>query len=512
MSISPVNEQIHNACRRLFLLVLLFLQISLTYANEPNLIAAVKNGDYEKIVSIIKQEADLNVRDTEGAAAMHWAVRRDNLQVVEQLIQAGADVNSANPYGVTPLWLACTNRNSAIIELLLTARADPKAVLGTGESVLMNCVRTGTTKAVETLIKYDADVNSRESAKGQTALMWSAAGNYPDITKILIDNGAEIAATSNSGFTALLFAARSGDMESARILVKVGADPNEATVEHGNALLIASASGHDELALFLIAVGADINAEDINGLTPLHHAVRGGLALLNGVIYDAAYRTRPSNSLPLATALLDSGANPNKQIKKSVLLGPDGAPFIMEGSTPFLLAAASADIPMMDLLLKFGADPGLVSVEKITPLIAAAQAACTGTCAYQGGGNVARKQDVEKALMAVKNLVEAGADVNQSDIRGRTAMHVAAFTGADPVVQYLADHGAEVNVKNIYNETPWSMASGMSPLLENTGLYGKHDSTAALLLKLGARPIPYEEIINPYAPVSGAGTPNKTSP
>lgn len=499
MVCKPAFKRNFSVAGGFLLPAVLSLQIAAVYCSPPDLIEAIKQGDNENVGSIISQ-ADVNNADMEGATALHWAVRTDNLKAVEQLIQAGADVNRANPYGVTPVWLACTNRNTPIIEKLLAAGADPDAVLETGDSVLMNCVRTGTTKAVEALIRNGAEVNKSEPTKGQTALMWSVAGKYPDITRLLIGNGADITAATGSGFTALLFAARSGDIESARLLVEAGADPNETSPEYGNALLIASASGHDELALFLMGAGANIDAEDVNGLTPLHHAVRGGLALLNGVIYDASYRTRPLNSLALATALLEAGADPNKQIKQNKMLGPDGAPFVMEGSTPFMLAAASADIPMMRLLFTYGADPLLTNSEGITPLMAAAQAACTGTCAYQGGGNVARKQDVEIALMAVRYLVEMGADINRADNRHRTAMHVAAFTGADAVVQYLADQGAEVDVKNIYNETPWSMASGLSPLLENTGLYGKHESTAALLLKLGARPVLHEELIDPYAP------------
>jgi len=103
------------------------------------------------------------------------------------------------------------------------------------------------------------------------------------------------------------------------------------------------------------------------------------------------------------------------------------------------------------------------------------------------GGNVANKDDVELALQAVKAVVEMGADVNAVNDSGQTAMHNAAFTGASPVVQFLADHGGQVNVKNKKGETPWSMASGIAP--GPAGSYGNHYSTAALLVKLGANPV-----------------------
>lgn len=499
----PICLNIHRSA---YLFVLVMLQVAAAYSAETGLIEAVKSNDNEMALLLISQSDDVNIADIDGATALHWAAHRDNLLVLDHLLEAGADPNSANPYGVTPLWLACTNRNAAIIDRLLVAGADPDAVLAGKESVLMNCVRTGTANAVESLLRQGANVNWHESDKGQTALMWSAARGYPEITRILIDHGADIKARSKSGFTPLLFAASSGDIESVRMLIQAGAEINESTPEHGNALLVAAASGHDALSLFLIESGADINVEDPYGVTPLHHAIRGGLSLMDGVIYDAAYRTRPQSSLTLATTLLDAGVDPDKQIKKNRMLGPDGTPFLMEGASPFILAAASADIPMMKLLIQYGADIHKPTNEDITPLIAATQAACTGTCAFQEGGNVASKSDIETALMAVKFLVESGANVNLTDKKGRTAMHIAAFTGADLVVQYLADQGARVDIKNIYNETPWTMASGMSPSLENTGLYGRHESTAALLLKLGAKPVPFEDLIDPYAPVSAGST------
>ncbi len=75
---------------------------------------------------------------------------------------------------------------------------------------------------------------------------------------------------------------------------------------------------------------------------------------------------------------------------------------------------------------------------------------------------------------------------------------MAAFTGADAVVQYLAEQGADVNATDINGETPWSMASGISPGLRYRGLYGSHESTAALLIKLGAKAVTLEEM-NPHA-------------
>jgi len=324
-----------------------------------------------------------------------------------------------------------------------------------------------------------------ERKRNQTALMWAAAEGHGDATGLLIEAGADTAATSSGGFTPLLYAARSGDVESAIALLDAGADPNESTPAHGNSLLIAAAGGHEQLALLLLRQGADPNAVDENGITALHHSVANGLAALNGVRYDPVYRLVPRNMHQLASALLESGADVDAQITKSHRLGPDGSPFDMEGATAFLLAAISADVELMQLFEAHDADQNIIAKGGTTSLMAAARAACTGACAFKGG-NEANDEDIARAFKAVKAVIKMGIDVNAKNEDGQTAMHMAAFTGADPVVRYLAENGAEINVADNYGETPWSMASGISPVLRYRGLYGYHQTTAALLEQLGA--------------------------
>lgn len=429
-----------------------------------------------------------------GATELHWAAHRDDLALADRLIRGGASVSAANEYGVTPLLLACTNRSTAMVEKLLAAGATPNAAQTNGVTPLMECARTGAAAAAAALLSRGASADAAHATSGQTALMWAAAGMHADVVKLLIDRGAAVRARSKGGFTPLLFAARSGDEDATRMLLDAGADVNDATPEHGSALTVASAGGHERLAMFLLDRGANPNVSDRNGITPLHNAVQRGLTSLVGMRFDESYRVQPPNMPDLVAALLARGANPNARITANDTRGPDGTPFAMRGATPYLLAAVAGDAPLMRLLGRSGADPRLGADGGATPLMAAARSACTGSCEFQGANLEVDPAAAAAALEAVQVALELGADLDAANEDGQTAMHMAAFTGADAVVQLLADRGAAVDVQDARGETPWSMAAGLSTVLRYRGQYGTHESTAALLLKIGATPITQEEL------------------
>lgn len=442
----------------------------------------------------------------DGATPLHWAAHSDDLATADRLIRDGADVNAANEYGVTPLSLACTNGSAAMVEKLLNAGAKPS------ETALMTCSWTGNPEAIKLLLDNGADANAKESNRGQSALMWAIDQEHLEAARTLIEHGADVNAHSKNGFTPLLFAAKQGDLETVRTLLKAGAkvndgtplknrpagrraapaaDDSDPTVPDGmTSLLMATVSGHEDVGLLLLENGADPNAADGTGATALHYSILDGMSMIGAVSTKLAvnkYVFRP-NMITLIKALLAHGAKPNPRLVREPRLPGTTPRFSLIGSTPFLFAVASGDLDLMRLLIAAGADPMLGTNENTTPLMVAA-----GLGNFEDPTEDQKKMDLEAARM----LVSLGADVNAHDIYNWTALHGAAYIGADAIVQFLVDKGAKLNVKDRFGQTPYSIASGQigKYILDfQKKPFGPHPSTIALLQKLGADPT-YAEVL-----------------
>ena len=183
--------------------------------------------------------------------------------------------------------------------------------------------------------------------------------------------------------------------------------------------------------------------------------------------------------------LLEAGANPNLQLKRrppyrDVPQDRGGDTILAQGATPLLRAARAGDAPFVALLLKHKALVDLPSKEGVTPLMAAAGVEF-GTRVTRG-----RNRTDEGVLATMRLLLDAGADVNArmvaepgrnpadglsqasqfavalrrasqvpsaSAVPHQTALHGAAERGFTPFVKFLAENGADLQVKDARGRT-----------------------------------------------------------
>jgi ankyrin repeat protein len=446
------------------LIVLLLGGSSLAQPAAPLADAAEKQ-DRAKVAALLGQGASVNAAQVDGTSALHWAAYHDDRSLASLLIQSGASARAANRYGVTPLSLACANGNAGIVELLLEAGADANTALRGGETALMTAARTGKPGPVKALLARGAEVNARDR-KGQTALMWAAAEGHADVVSVLLAAKADFTTPLPSGFTPLLFASREGRTDVVRVLLKAGANINDAIpagkgVARGpkpgtGVLHMAVENGHFELAIELVKAGADPNDQ---------RPGYGALHMISWVRKPSRGDDEEGDPPPIGSGKLTSLEFVKEMVANGARVnlpsraGVSGRGILSRpGATPFLAAASTADVPLLELLAQLGADPLLPNSQHTSPLLAAAGV---------GVGAPEEAPGAEPEVVeSVKLLLKLGADVNGVDDTGDTAMHGAAYRNHPKVVQLLADKGARIAVWNKANKaglTPLVIAEGHRP-------------------------------------------------
>jgi ankyrin repeat protein len=471
---------------------------------EPlSILEAVKAGNFPAVRTLLQQRLAANRTEPDGTTPLHWAVQLDRLDIVEALISAGANVNAKNRYGTAPLVLAATTGNASVTEALLKAGGDVRVSVPETGTVLIAAARTGNPEVMKLLLAAGAEVNFAERLSGQTALMWAAAEGHPEAVKALIAGGANVRAQARDKKTALFFAVRRGDMSSVNALLAAGADvnariqpeeipnceickqypPGTKFSPFGDSMLVvAILNANFDLADLLLNQGADPNAAGTHW-SPLHALVR--TRNYEETQFPAPQGTGKLDSLEFARHLLSHGANPSARAEGFTTKRSAGDQNYEEfkGATPFFLAAKAADLPMLRLLLAAKADYTTPIETHTTPLMVAAGVGCVT------GQWIEPEHDI---LETVKLLVEElGAGVNVRNDRNETALHGAACRAADSVVQYLADKGARLDVRNADGMTPLDIVvDGIAKPVDIGGVpiekIGYSDHTAALLKKLMA--------------------------
>ena len=417
------------------------------------LVQAAKKRDAATVRALVKQQPKaVNAAEADGMTALLWATDHDDLATTEFLVRAGANVKAANRYGITPLYSAALNGNAAMIEMLLKAGADPNTALPEGETALMTAARTGNVDAVKVLMAHGANVNARERWKQQTALMWAAHEGNAATTKLLLEAGAKINDRSIFGWTPLLFAARQGQVETIKALIAAGANIHETLPDGTGALVTAVQGLNYEAAAFLLENGVDPNSAG-QGWTALHQ-VAWSRRPQRGQNNPGQRPQGNLSSLDLAKKLVEHGADVNARQTKEPNSDMEGRNSLNRyGATPFFLAAKSVDVPLMQTLLELGADPFVPNVEGDTPLMVAA-----GVGVYSQGESPG---EPEESAEAVKMLLDLGAQVNDVDRSGETALHGPAWRGSNEAVMLLVNAGAKLDVRNNRGWLPLTIASGV---------------------------------------------------
>ncbi len=289
-------------------ITLLFaLAITGLCAETPSeeLYQAIRGNDLARLQRLIKDPANVNVKDRHGATPLMYAAAVGSVDAVKMLLGAGADAKARNSFDATALMWGVVNAEK--VRLLVNAGADVNARSKQGMTpVLIAASNAGSIEIVRLLLAKGAELRPRvdgESAAaatsdqlaerrrksggagGFTPLLAAASANDIEMARLFVEKGVDVNAATQRGDTALHFAAGAGNLAMVKLLLAKGADVNAATADsiqvrkgaialnHLTALMYAAPYGSPELLKTLIDAGAQVNAKDIREMTPLMLAV-----------------------------------------------------------------------------------------------------------------------------------------------------------------------------------------------------------------------------------------------
>ena len=325
---------------------------------------------------------------------------------------------------------------------------------------LMKAARDGHAMCVDALIKNGANVNAFDE-NFSTALIRAADKGRVECLDLLLKAGANFNVSNMFGINALMSAVYGGHVECVDALLRAGASvktprrDGPQMIPIFSPLHIATTVGEPQVLDLLINAGASVNNPDSNGLPPLMTAATGTLAshfecakILVHAGADVNFNR--SHDYLTQTPLIGAVLNENK-LEFLIKAGCDVNVTGPDGKSALMTAAARGKVYCCQLLLNAGADVNAQdNIECNTPLIYAATGGLEFLC-FRLRHPFHLSEAAPGTTECLKLLLGAGADVNQPNQRGETALHAAAFGTNVECLKLLIEAGADVNANN---ETP----------------------------------------------------------
>lgn len=368
------------------------------------------------VEAFLAKGVSINFRAPCGQTALHSAVHSPTL--TRLLLQAGANANAVDDEGCTPLHGASVPETIAL--LLEEGHADMNLVLlSDGKSPLLKMLTGYHKDGILKLLEYRPDMSIRDfSGKGPLHLALSS---------------------------------HVGDVPVIRALLEAGADPNERDHSGSSPLLALRLNGQDTLAILdlLLSFGADINAQDRLGTS----------LLIKAVCYQSL---RDKSDFSHIKHLLDRGADLHiRDYEGKSLL--HYAASTHDLGTPLLSSTESPT--KLDYLVNLGLDPRCVDY-------------CGNTLLHE----LALRSDAleplrgQASLHLWEHLLRLGLDLDTGNNLGRTALHtlsaakfcrdgsqsLATRSGTLGVLEFVCTKCSDINQRDIYGLTALHLASIVS--------------------------------------------------
>lgn len=374
-----------------------------------------------------------------SAGEIHDAVLAHDLDRVKQLLlEKPALVNERTEKGDTPLYIASFRGYKQMVPLLLQFGADPNPAPNLRMETPLSIARELNMKqTAATLLK--AGAREDELSRGAEIRYLTMKRDTPALAARLAQFPGLVNARNAFGQTPLTFAVAGDepDLKTTVTLLGLGADPNATNHYGGTPYSVAVELERTNTIALLLKHGA--KETPVTRSAPLRIAARKNL------LHEAEELVKRSPEM----------VNARDDLRHA----------------PLHFACAQGGLPLVELLLKNGADVNARDFADNTPLHAATQAGkadlVAALLARKADPNSSNRQRATPlinaatagSLPAVEALLKAGADVKATDNVGETALHRAATGGHVAVMELLLAHGLDVNLRDRQRQTPLHQAA-----------------------------------------------------
>ena len=374
---------------------------------EKCLLAMAPEVGLDKIARLLLEgQANMNTTNDAGYTLLHLAIMNGDEKGAIYLIKNSVDVNIRTPTNQTTLELAIRHKLPQVVRLICQKDYDLKNMkCSSGDPPIWLALTNRDENIASILVEYNCDTNCWEEvpAKYSQNLLHKA-----------LDQNDEQTAS---------FLIRSGcDCNSPRRPLENGQGDEEA-FDNQTPLHVACAWDMKEIVQTLLEHHADINAQDADGRTPLHIAIINQHESITNLLVaqqqlDLKLRDKYGHNA-FATAMSTKN---NKAA--TIILGrePHAAEkYDPKGRTFLHLAILKNDIESVLFLLSVHVNihSRVQDSSKFTSLHLAVQVG---------------------SEMILRNLLLAGANINDVTVQNQTALHIAAAHDHHQLCQILLEN------------------------------------------------------------------------
>ncbi len=428
--------------------------VNTTYSDYGTLLHYAAKKGYEDIVkSLICRNANANIPDVTLKTPLHYATEKGNINIVKLLILGGAHVDAKDIDGRTPLFLAVYNNNEGIVILLIANGANVNIHDNFLNTLLHYAAyRNVRYHIVELLVMRGADVNVH---------------NQRDLTPIDIatnENNTEVVDLLRNGMQKTV-----GDLIS--IIKKInncnnsGEDIDKALAQvrqrfDYNHRFGLSFENCPKLSLCLNDnVDLIKNISGINNTSYIRGNVTGvGLGLFAYFLLSKSMCFSSNKIIPNSKdKLFDSiYANDIKETLRLLKLGVNPN-MIGKYQTPIHVAVLRCSIPIVKMLVEYGADINALNYEKNTALDLAVHQQDQdmviilldyGALIDIGNVPTIYAAALHKEKEIIKLLYDRGASIDAQNNEGRTALFFAVSSDSVEIANLLLRLEAKVNIRD----------------------------------------------------------------